>query len=263
MRFLRAVILDNDETTGWYPLVFGMLSVLQNHPELTNDDVATVLERLADWMLEHKFFRPGLVEFLKTLIDLRQEDSLDAIIMYTNQVNCTPPMMENTMLELWSPAHAITYMMCWLVKDFVFDHILTRPLDVKCVPGTNYFPKQFKRIFDLYPDKLVNTKYVLFFDDLAIPTILRTDGIAKIATYDYSRVIVSPYRCSYTEKDISNCAQYCLKGYSFIKSAVPELLRVMNRYTVSIPEDEVQISCAYMRDVVKIHFEKDYNPKHK
>lgn len=260
MKFLRAVILDNDETTGWYPLVFGMLSVLQDYPNLTNDDIASILERLADWMLEYKFFRPGIVDFLKTIIELRQENSLDAVIMYTNQVNCAPPNLESSMLELWSPPHAIAYMMSWLVKDFVFDHILTRPLDLKCVPGTKYYPKQFKRIFDLYPDRLVNTKHVLFFDDLAIPTVLRTDGIPKSAVYDYSRVLVSPYRCHYTEEDIHKCAKYCLKGYPFIKSAVPELLRIMNQYKVSIPADEVQTSCAYMHDIVKIHFEKNYNP---
>lgn len=265
MKFLRAVVLDNDETTGFYPIVFGMLSVLEDHPKLKKDDIALVLERLAEWMLEHKYFRPGIVEFLKTLIELRQEGSLDAIIMYTNQLNCRPPNVDSStdlyIPELWSPPHAIAYMMGWLVKDMVFDHILTRPLDLKPIPGAVYYPKQFKRIFDLYPDRLVNTKHILFFDDLATPEILRTDGIAKIAVYDYSRVLVPPYRHAYTDEDIQDCAQFCLKGFGFLKSAIPTLKRIVKQYH-AISSEDVQTSCSFMRDIVKIHFEKNYNPKH-
>jgi len=264
MGYLRAVILDNDETTGFYPIVFGVLSVLQDHPELKKDAVLTVLERLAEWMLENHFFRPGIVDFLKTLVSLRQENSLHGIVMYTNQLDCTPPAekeKEDYIPEVWSPPHAIAYMMSWLVKDFIFDHILTRPLYEPLIPKTGYYAKQFKRVLDLYPGKRISTKHMLFFDDLATPKIILADGIPKVETYEYSRVLVPPYRKSYTEEDIHNCVHKCFKGYSFQSAAIRELERIVKKYKPITP-DGVNVSCSFMRDIVKIHFEKDYDPRY-
>jgi hypothetical protein len=266
MSFLRAVVLDNDETTGSYGIVFAVLSVLQKQQGLSSNEILLVLNRLAKWMLEKEFFRPGLGPFIETLVELRENGSLDAILMYTNQVDCTPfdarRQSNEFVHELYSPAHAIAYMISYLVQDYVFEYILTRPLGTQQIPNTGYFPKQFKRIFDLFPEKLVNTKHILFFDDLATPEILRDDGIAKVAIHSMSRVMVPPYRRQITEADIHDCINTCFKGFSFGNSAFLELRRVVRPWMKPHLE-EVQIGCSFMRDIVKIHFEKHYNPKHR
>jgi hypothetical protein len=265
MSFLRAVILDNDETTGSYGIVFAILSVLQKQQGLTSDEILLVFDRLAKWMLENQFFRPGLVPFIETLVELRENGSLDAILMYTNQVDCTPfdarRQSSEFVHELYSPAHAIAYMISYLVQDYVFEYVLTRPLGTQQIPNTGCFPKQFKRIFEFFPEKLVNTKHILFFDDLATPEILRDDGIAPDSVNPLSRVMVPPYRRQITDADIHDCINTCFKGFSFGSIVFAEIRRIVKPWMKPL-SDEVQIGCSFMRDIVKIHFEKEYNPKH-
>jgi hypothetical protein len=84
---LRAVILDNDETTGSYAIVFAIVHVLQIAESKNQVFVGHVLERLAKWMVAQRVFRPGIRNFLGNLISLREDNKIDAIIMYTNQLD--------------------------------------------------------------------------------------------------------------------------------------------------------------------------------
>ena len=81
-RPLRAVILDNDETTGFYiALEFLINSAIQRGLPFEH-----AVSFIHDQLNTINAFRPGLYEFLRYILYLRQSGSIDAIIMYTNMV---------------------------------------------------------------------------------------------------------------------------------------------------------------------------------
>ena len=68
---LRAIIIDNDETTGSYTILFAMICALRQIPNIEMSRVATILQRLGTWMIRHRVFRPGLRMFVQTLLQLK------------------------------------------------------------------------------------------------------------------------------------------------------------------------------------------------
>jgi hypothetical protein len=79
---LRAVILDNDETTGFYPTLEWMMRWMAARRLTLAEAVPTLRAHLE----ETNSFRPGLPQFLKYVHGLRRSGKIDAIIMYTNMV---------------------------------------------------------------------------------------------------------------------------------------------------------------------------------
>jgi hypothetical protein len=79
---LRAVILDNDETTGFYPTLEWMMRWMAARRMGLNEAVRTLRGHLE----EMNSLRPGLPEFLRYVHGLRQSGKIDAIIMYTNMI---------------------------------------------------------------------------------------------------------------------------------------------------------------------------------
>lgn len=174
---LRAVILDNDETTGSYHLLFAICTILQNASNVTLGASAQLLERLANWMIVHGCFRPGLRNFLHILTRLRAEGHLDAIVMYTNQKDFEIPTTQAIPKLIQSPARCIAYMLEYLVKKPIFDRILTRPANAVLVNGT--YPKDFLRVLQQYPDRPKDIRMIRFIDDLAYKMFIHASQIPK------------------------------------------------------------------------------------
>ena len=80
----RIVILDNDETTGSYWLLFTILDMLfdSKHKKL---HLQSLIPSLTDLFIKTNTFRPGLVKLIKVLYTLRSNKLLDAVVMYTYQ----------------------------------------------------------------------------------------------------------------------------------------------------------------------------------
>jgi hypothetical protein len=81
-RPLRAVILDNDETTGFYPTLEWMMRWMAERRLGLKDATRALRAHLE----ETNSFRPGLPQFLRYVHGLRQTGKIDAIIMYTNMI---------------------------------------------------------------------------------------------------------------------------------------------------------------------------------
>lgn len=209
---LRAVVLDNDETTGSYMLVFSFLNALYKHrSHFKHSELAELFKKLAFWMFKNNLFRPGIRRLLNKIKTLKKTNSIDAVIMYTNQNNGNVEVFydddEGPYHDFINmPAKTISYMMECLVGENIFDHILTRnPEQIPEEDGS--YPKNFRRILDLYPNYANDITNIIFIDDYACPKHIRADSIEKV--HHDSWYCISPYIRRLSEADIRNCIEYC------------------------------------------------------
>lgn len=206
---IRAVILDNDETTGSYILVFAICSLLQQMPSITMEFVGPIFQRLAKWMVVHNVFRPGLRQFLTHLVQQREIKHIDAILMYTNQTEVTVPgwlkQQPDYPVLVWSVPKVLTYMMTFIVGQSVFDHVLAR------LPGAQQMQngaikKTFARVLDLFPGRPRDISKCVFIDDIAYSHCISAEG-CKNASED-CWMPVTPYRRKLHPMEVERCVQY-------------------------------------------------------
>lgn len=209
-RPLRAVVLDNDETTGSYAIVFVVLEILQNLSGVSDDYVESVLDRLAIWMYKFNIFRPGLKKLLITLVYLRNNKMIDSIIMYTNQTE-----IEHEISLLWSPPKCIAYMMNKLVQESVFNNILAREVS----PDNNTIQilnKKFSRVLDLHPTFPKNITEMVFVDDLASPDFILANDIPEDAKNESAWYKIPPYRKDISWQQFYGCLLCCFQNKDFV-----------------------------------------------
>ena len=244
---LRAVILDNDETTGSYIIVFSILQILRNHEIKSESFVKSILDKLYEWMILHNCFRPGLRNLLETLITLRKNNQIDAIIMYTNQHEPDTNIVN-------SLPRCIQYMFMFLVPGFFFDHMLTRP--ETSIVINNIYTKQFKRVLDLYPRRPFDNTQMLFFDDLAIPLYVRDDDVKTKS--DSSRVLVKPYSCILSKEQIEECIRYCLDDLVDYKTFTDSVKQYYLSFDMVIDNNlTIPMDCSYFIELVKSKYNSD------
>ena len=245
MEPLRAVILDNDETTGSYIIVISIIKAIKKCGNIDILYFYYILERLSFWMLKKSLFRPGIVDFLRTLRELRKANKIDAIVMYTNQYEV------NTSIFTSLP-RCIEYMFTFLVPGFKFDNILSRPSNPKII--NNVFVKQFSRVLDLYPDRPMDITQILFFDDLALHPYVDTENINVFS--ESARVLVEPYSRILNKDEVDECIKYCFNNtvdQAFISNVFENYSYQFRRVNVSINI----LSCSYFTDLIKAKYDLD------
>lgn len=221
---LRAVILDNDETTGSYGIVFAIMITLKHFGPPKKEDLMDVLIRLARWMNAHHCFRPGLVQLLHTLISLRRHKKIDAVIMYTNQKEAPKHHTDDdTHFFLNSIPECIAFMMSVLIGEKVFDHILTRPNYTPVTTGHTY-PKHFHRVLNLYPEKPKDIRDILFVDDLAYPAYVLSDNIPRCNVDKDAWYPVDPYYRVLTQDEIFHCLEFVFGDLNKIEKMVTPIV---------------------------------------
>ena len=241
---LRAVVLDNDETTGSYGLLFSYLQILEQVQGLNPETLCYVLNRLADWMIIHSVFRPGLRSLLRCLVALRRQKKIDTILMYTNQYDSE---------TLFSVPKGIAYMMNHLAGERVFDHILTRPEHPE---KDGIYRKQFSRILDLFPGVPKDIRQVTFFDDYATPNFIGHQGIPVSCTDEHCWYKVEPYYRFINSKDIYDSVLYCL--YAPFGDDVNALIQPINQEYAKFTHDASSIPSAKEFMTACIALQKKY-----
>ncbi len=232
---LRAVVLDNDETTGSYGIVYSLLTHLRPL-NLTEEDAAILYNRLAHAMDHYQLFRPHLGHFLQTLDLLGDDISLDAVIMYTNQTceltsrRDVREVSDETELAsrsdapkddqddtftvrnlLYSVPLTIAYLMNEVYYTIAFHKILTRPPLLRGIQHASC-PKSFSRVLDMFPSKARSTKKILFVDDNARPEFIT--ACSKTETYPHSYVRIQPYVRILTDAELDELLGAVLHGMS-------------------------------------------------
>jgi hypothetical protein len=234
---LRAVVLDNDETTGSYGLVFALMNYLRMERQPSLNTVATILEKLAMWMVGHDVFRPGLDVVLETLLSLRKAGSIDVIIMYTNQSELVPPGgypdLDTRPPFLWSVPNCIAFMMNYIMNDLIFNAILTRPLELKTQKGI--VAKRFSRILDLYSQYPKDTHNMLFVDDCATTEYVLDTDIPDEGRYEKARYQVSQYFRCLKPEEVFSCLLFCFEDINVVNEMFPS---VYSMYHETMPQKD-------------------------
>lgn len=228
---LRAVILDNDETTGSYGIIYSLLTHLRGLP-LTEEETARIYNRLAHALDEYELFRPHLGHLLQTLDALGDELALDAVIMYTNQtcelasLRDACKVSDETELALqphidpesfsvqnllYSVPLTIAYLMNEVYHTIAFHKILTRPPLLRGIQHAAC-PKSFSRILDMYPSKARSTEKIIFVDDNARPEFIT--ACPRTETHAHSYVRIRPYVRILTDAELNRLVATVLHGIS-------------------------------------------------
>ena len=214
---LRAIILDNDETTGSYAILFAIIHTLHQIPNIKMSTVATILQRLGTWMIRNHVFRPGLRMLLQTILQLKYENKIDIVIMYTNQKDDDPPESYNEaggdfLPVLWSVPMCIAYMFCYLMGDNVINMIMSRPANHIRLPN-GIIMKHWYRVLQQFPDRPIDIRSMIFIDDLACPAYISPVSIPRNATDPSCWYRVDPYKRKLSEREIYACLEVCCKDF--------------------------------------------------
>jgi hypothetical protein len=217
---LRAVVLDNDETTGSYRLLFTILHILRRMNPIVMPYVAGVLTRLARWMVYQNVFRPGLTHLLKTIVELKKNGFIDVIVMYTNQNELEPrsdfKFEEGWPPFLYSPPQCIAFMLDSLIDTTIFDCIISRPKYTETING--YIPKRFSRILEHFPEFPKDISKIVFVDDNATSKGIAATDIPRQNVRASCWYRVDPYYKALQSKDIYNCLIACFDNRTFVNT---------------------------------------------
>ena len=209
---LKAVVLDNDETTGSYGLVFSVLSNIRTIGIVDEGAVRILYQRLAAVLVKRRLFRPHLGPLLQCLTFLRDEGALDSVIMYTNQNEEVPFNPYNAFWKImYNIPYSISYLMYEAYKTNAFDDILSRPTYLH---GINHAacPKSFSRIFNLDPDRPRDTKDILFVDDNACPQFITAPPRTSVDPASYYRI--GAYVRVLTDEELEEALKEILEGFT-------------------------------------------------
>ena len=196
---LRAIVLDNDEASGSYMLLFSLWETLN---ETSIGEALTfrqVLDFLIEYVEKYNIFRPGLFKLLDTAYELREAGKIDAIIMYTHQnadftwKDWSIPALLATLM-----GHLLAKKKGHLLSRVLFDHVLSLPPEdsQKELPG-GWVTKSFDRILNLYPWKPHDIREIIFMDDHASPKYIEADSVPEGFKDVSSWYKVFPYRIAY------------------------------------------------------------------
>jgi hypothetical protein len=167
----RVLILDNDETTGSYYILFSLYDLLALSHFGDKLDSQKTLESLCRSCEEFGVFRPGLRTFLKEIEEMKQNGLVEKLCLYTNQLDVRDvyhhPHWKTRDGITWSVPLMISKMFNIMAENDKFvDELYTRPIG-KLKQVNNYPVKDLARVFsDLYPKEKVNLERTMFVDDL-------------------------------------------------------------------------------------------------
>ena len=212
---LKAVVLDNDETTGSYGLVFSVLGNIRvafQASGLTDEGAVRILyQRLAAVLVKRRLFRPYLGPLLHCLTFLRDEGALDSVIMYTNQNEEVPFNPYNAFWKImYNIPYSISYLMYEAFRTNAFDDVLSRPHYIDGIKNAAC-PKSFSRIFNLDPDRPRDTKDILFVDDNACPQFITAPPRTVVDPESYYRI--GAYVRILTDEELEDALKEILEGF--------------------------------------------------
>lgn len=246
---LRAVVLDNDETTGSYGLVFSVLTHIRNAGLTDEAIIRTIYRRLAVVLVKRRLFRPHLGRLLHTLTFMRDESLLDSVIMYTNQTEEVPFNPYNAFWKImYNVPYSISYLMYEAYKTNAFDDILSRP---PYLHGIHHAacPKSFSRIFNLDTDRPRDTTHILFVDDNACPQFITAPPKTVVDPASYYRI--SAYVRVLTDEELDEALKELFEGMTVDDTIRDSIKKQYRKYSplerIALNKDEDDYALVSLR----------------
>jgi hypothetical protein len=233
--FFKAIVLDNDETTGSYGIVFSLLTYLRKIDTIDDDFAELLYIRLAIQMRKYNLFRPKLGHLLRTLAFLRDEGAIDAVIMYTNQTEEYPYNPYGPFRNLlYNVPYTISYLMYSAYGVHIIRDVLSRPPFLRGLKNAAC-TKSFTRIFALEPDRVKDTRDILFVDDNASRSFITASK--DTVTHDGSYYKIGAYVRVLTDEELD-----ALLGAVFESVTVDEgtIAGIKQQYRVYSPLSKLE-----------------------
>lgn len=168
----KIIILDNDETTGSYKLIFLLYDFLLKSKVGKHIDLGTVVHIIKHYYSTNSIqpiIRPHVGMFLSNLIQLRNKGKIDHIVMLTNQHTST--LWTDSTNSRWTISEIIAALLFLEAggkeSNELWSAIITRDLHAPVVDGYNV--KYLSRVFRALniPVEAWSYKHVWFIDDYA------------------------------------------------------------------------------------------------
>ncbi len=167
----KILIMDNDETTGSYYILFYIYEFLAKSGIGGELDSLITINQFYRFFKDNQVFRPNLEYFLKTMNQLKSEGVLNKVCIYTNQLDVR--YIDNYQKwtasdgKIWSPPEILRILYNKLAHNKKFiDGMFTRTF----IPGNDvygsYPVKDLAKVFrEFYPNEPVRLEKTLFIDD--------------------------------------------------------------------------------------------------
>jgi hypothetical protein len=189
----KILILDNDETTGCYYILFVIYDFLRLSNIGEQISYSKTLQILIEYFEKYNVFRPGLRHFLEGASYLKKNKKIDKICIYTNQLDFRD--VGDLLWKSRSVPEIIADMFSRISNNnALIDNIFTRPIGDNVVKIENYPVKDLSRVYqNLYPNIPVNFSSTLFIDDLHDPKYIidssnsNTDSKSRYKISSYSK----------------------------------------------------------------------------
>lgn len=191
-RPFRIFILDNDQTTGDYRPLFYWSEWVRTSGLAAHLSRTELANKFISICEESGIFRPGLRKLLRRVAMLKAEGFIDYVVIYTNQVELQPPLLDMDGKPLNVP-RLLGEMYELLAEDEgLIDQILVRPHELD--ESGQFIPKRYSRVFEALNinRRNWNAQSTLFFDDMDSEHIY-ADGVINTSR---AHVHVSMYNHS-------------------------------------------------------------------
>ncbi len=162
---MTVIVLDNDETTGYYSHLLTYLSFVARCRTLTAAEETDIIATITEVAKAYGVFRPGTEEFLKEIAERKRLGIVSSVVMYTNAL-ANPDMSWYTTSGIVDWIHFIARVLSCLAGDAsLFDVVLSRPPHLAHIP---YPKKNFARVTDALAAAgraIGEDERIFFFDD--------------------------------------------------------------------------------------------------
>jgi hypothetical protein len=249
------LIMDNDETTGSYYVLFFIYDFLAKSGIGNELDSLITINQFYKYFKEFNVFRPNLEYFLKTMNQMKTDGSLDRVCIYTNQLDVR--YIDNYSKwvasdgKVWSPPEILRIMYNKLAHNKKFiDGMFTRPFMASNNVYNNYPVKDLAKVFrHFYPNQPVRLDKTIFIDDrYQEHYIINT---SNSGTDKLSRYPMSPYYRSLPENAFDIILNAILKRNNISLEKYPDAVKLRQKIQQEWSEKNKEIKQLELDNPIK------------
>lgn len=162
---MTVIVLDNDETTGYYSHLLTYMGFVARCLKLTADQEVSIVGTITEIAKANGVFRPGTEEFLRAIAERKRLGIVSSVVIYTNAL-ANPDMSWYTSAGIVDWPNFVARVLSHLAGDpTLMDVVLSRPPHLAHIP---YPKKNFARVTEALAAAgrpVGEDERIFFFDD--------------------------------------------------------------------------------------------------